>query len=101
MTLHEIYDLPVEERAKYFPVKYRKYFWAGWYIRWEWRYNCSLCKRKGLTETGFRNHLVNAHGFGYAGASYLIGDARHDPELDEKCISIGCMKFTVLDGPEA
>lgn len=101
MTLHEIYALPVKERTKYLPVKYRKYFWTGWYIRSEWRYNCSLCRRKGLTENGFRNHLANAHNFGYAGAGYLITDARHDPKLDEKRISIGCLNFTVLDECEA
>jgi hypothetical protein len=95
MTLQEIYKLPTEERRIYFPVKYRKYSWAGWYVRWEWRYNCPFCKRKGFTECGFRNHLMKAHDFGYSGAYCLIKDAVHVPEFDNKNIKIGVMSFKV------
>jgi hypothetical protein len=74
-SIQKIYNLPPEERQAYFPRKHIETSWEGWYIRTFWKYDCPFCRRKGFTEKGFRSHLINAHGFGYAGAYYLIKDA--------------------------
>jgi hypothetical protein len=79
------------------PLKYRKWFWAGWYARWEWRYKCHLCGRRGFTPPGFYKHLTERHGFSPAQAVTVRNQAVSCNELDNKRITISGIRFGLAD----
>ncbi|MGB9848849.1 MAG: hypothetical protein ACPLSY_03345 [Moorellaceae bacterium] len=77
------------------PLKYRKYFWAGWYVRWEWRYKCHFCGRKGFTPFGLYKHLIDRHDLEEWEAYSLREKAVQRDDLDERRVKIGGMTFCV------